>query len=102
MIFNRRIPLIFLLMMILCIVPVCPDAHAEGMVTFTQGLARTVLSVFEIPKAMIQDSGQVIFPLGIVTGTVRGSAKMVGGVLMGAVDMVRGAAPYAKYAMLFI
>ena len=66
----------------------------------TRGAGRIVGSVFAIPKAMLQDSTCVLFPFGIVTGAVRGTVQMVGGIVGGTVDVVRGSAPYAKYAAL--
>ena len=64
-----------------------------------QGLAKTLYAVFQLPASIVAGSVQS-FPLGIVTGTIAGSMKMVMGTAMGAVDMARGAAPYAKYAAL--
>lgn len=65
-----------------------------------RGASKLVGSVFAIPKAMLQDSGRVMFPFGLVTGAIRGTCQTVGGVVSGAVDLARGGAPYAKYAAL--
>lgn len=65
-----------------------------------RGGARILGSAFAIPKAMIQDSGRILFPFGIVTGALRGTVQTVGGIVGGAVDIARGGAPYAKYAAL--
>ena len=62
-----------------------------------RGVAKTVGAVFEIPKAMLVDSTQVMFPFGLLTGAVNGTFRTVGGAVGGALDMARGAAPYAKY-----
>ena len=65
-----------------------------------RGVGKIFGGVFAIPKAMLQDSGRVMFPFGIVTGAVRGTVQTVTGVLGGTFDIARGAAPYAKYAAL--
>ncbi len=65
-----------------------------------RGASKLVGSMFAIPKAMIQDTGRVMFPFGLVTGAVRGTFQTVTGVVSGAVDLARGGAPYAKYAAL--
>jgi hypothetical protein len=65
-----------------------------------RGASKLVGSIFAIPKAMLQDSGRVMFPFGLVTGAVRGTVQTVGGVVSGVADVARGGAPYAKYAAL--
>ena len=65
-----------------------------------RGAGKFLGSVFAIPKAMLQDSGRVMFPFGLVTGAVRGTVQMVGGIVGGAADVAQGSAPYAKYAAL--
>jgi hypothetical protein len=79
------------------------SAHAsdgQNISYIVRGASRIFGSVFAIPKAMIQDSQRIMFPFGIVTGAVRGTVGMVGGLLGGTMDTARGAAPYAKYAAL--
>ena len=65
-----------------------------------QGATQIVGSAFAIPKAMLQDSGHVMFPFGLVTGAIRGTVQTVTGILGGAMNVARGAAPYAKYAAI--
>lgn len=65
-----------------------------------RGAGKIVGGVFAIPKAMLQDSGRVMFPFGLITGAVRGTFQTVTGVVGGVVDVARGGAPYAKYAAL--
>lgn len=65
-----------------------------------RGASKIVGGMFAIPKAMLQDSGRVMFPFGLVTGAVRGTVQTVTGVVSGVVDVARGGAPYAKYAAL--
>lgn len=72
----------------------------ENVAYAARGASRIFGSLFAIPKAMLQDSGHVLFPFGIVTGAVRGTVQTVGGVVGGVADVARGAAPYAKYAAL--
>lgn len=59
-------------------------------------------SVFQIPKAILTHSAQQPFPLGVLTGTVDGSFRTIGGLLTGALETASGAAPYAKYMVFFI
>jgi len=81
--------------------PINPHASAASSVDYlTRGVVKTVTSVFYIPMEMIKDSTQILFPFGLVTGAVKGSIKTVGGLLGGAVDIARGAAPFAKYLVL--
>jgi hypothetical protein len=75
-------------------------AMGEDISYAARGAGKIVGSVFAIPKAMLQDSGRVLFPFGLVTGAVRGTVQTVTGVVSGVVDVARGGAPYAKYAAL--
>ncbi len=72
----------------------------EDIAYATRGASKIVGGVFAIPKAMLQDSGRVFFPFGLITGAVRGTVQTVTGVVGGVVDVARGGAPYAKYAAL--
>ena len=65
-----------------------------------RGAGKIMGGVFAVPKAMLQDSGRVLFPFGLVTGAIRGTVQTVTGVVGGVVDVARGGAPYAKYAAL--
>ncbi|MFA5159276.1 MAG: hypothetical protein WC484_02085 [Candidatus Omnitrophota bacterium] len=65
-----------------------------------RGASKIVGGVFAIPKAMLQDSGRVMFPFGLVTGAIRGTVQTVTGVVGGVADVARGSAPYAKYAAM--
>lgn len=64
-----------------------------------RGTARTLASTMEIPRTMLEHSAALPFPLGIATGALAGSFRTVLGVVAGAADIARGAAPYAKYAI---
>jgi hypothetical protein len=82
---------------ILCLIFAQP-CRADNIGLITRGLAKTLFSVFEIPRDMVMNSGTA-FPLGLVGGAVRGSMKAVVGTIAGVGDIARGAAPYAKYAV---
>lgn len=88
---------IFLLFFLTAVFLAPSTAHANPGLIF-RGLAKTVYAVAQVPANMIQGSAQS-FPLGMVTGAVAGTMKMAVGTVMGAADMARGAAPYAKYAV---
>ena len=77
-------------------------AHADSMGLLFRGVARTLFSAFEIPRSILEDSTRVMFPFGILTGTINGTLRMLTGTLAGGLDIARGAAPYAKYAVFFI
>lgn len=78
-----------------------PDLWANPPLIM-RGVAKTLFSVFEIPRSIMQQSSTGMFPLSLITGTLTGSVRMVMGTLGGALDIVQGAAPYAKYALLFV
>ena len=97
---QKHLRNLFLLSLLTALIFTAPrPAYADSVGLIIRGVARTLVSAFEIPKSMMEGSTQA-FPLGLVAGTVAGSMKMVAGTLMGAVDIARGAAPYAKYAVL--
>ena len=72
----------------------------EDVAYASRGAGKILGGVFAIPKAMLQDSGRMMFPFGLVTGAVRGTVQTVTGVVGGVTDVARGGAPYAKYAAL--
>jgi hypothetical protein len=75
-------------------------AVGEDISYAARGAGKIVGGVFAIPKAMVQDTGRIMFPFGLVTGAIRGTFQTVTGVVGGVVDVARGGAPYAKYAAL--
>ncbi len=77
-----------------------PPAYAD-MNMVAKGAGRTLYSAFSIPREMIGNAGTA-FPLGIVAGALDGGMKTVAGTVIGASEMARGAAPYAKYMLFFI
>lgn len=90
-----------LIVMSLLLIPSSGYAGVGEDVSYAaRGAGKIVGGVFAIPKAMLQDSGRVMFPFGLVTGAVRGTVQTVTGVVSGVVDVARGGAPYAKYAAL--
>jgi hypothetical protein len=97
-------PKTFLALMLVLSVLLTPASlyagDGENMGYLARGAGRIFGSMFAIPKAMLQDSGRVLFPLGLVTGAVRGTVQTVTGVVGGVVDVARGGAPYAQYAAL--
>ncbi len=91
------------LLLVLSVLLKSPPVFAEvgeDIAYATRGASKIVGGVFAIPKAMLQDSGRVLFPFGLVTGAIRGTVQTVTGVVGGVVDVARGGAPYAKYAAL--
>ncbi len=76
--------------------------EAQGIGYAAQGASKMISGVFAIPRSMMEDSGRMMFPLGILTGAVRGTVQTVAATLSGTFDMVRGAAPYAKYLIFFV
>ena len=49
----------------------------EDVAYASRGAGKILGGVFAIPKAMLQDSGRMMFPFGLVTGAVRGDRKSV-------------------------
>ena len=79
-----------------------PTAYAgdgNNIALIFRGVARTLFSTVEIPRAILQNPSRTPFPFNIVTGAVAGTFRTVAGTVGGAADMARGAAPYAKYAI---
>lgn len=77
-------------------------AYADSIGLIFQGVAKTLFSVFQLPKAMWAYTTELGFPVGLVAGTVLGTVDTVLSTLGGAADIARGAAPYAKYAVFLI
>lgn len=100
--FNAKTEAVITLLLVAAIVlMVAPaSAWADNNAYIMRGVARTLFSVFQLPKTMIQESVQ-FFPFGIVTGAVKGSLNTVLGTLGGLLDIAKGAAPYAKYVAPF-
>ena len=98
---NPKTFLVLLLVLSVLLIPSLGYAEMGEDVSYAaRGASKLVGSVFAIPKAMLQDSGRVMFPFGLVTGAIRGTFQTVTGVVSGTVDVARGAAPYAKYAAI--
>jgi len=78
--------------------------YADSIGLIFRGVTKIIAAPFQIPKKMMEHSSRsgILFPVGMATGAVAGSVSALTGSLSGAVDAARGAAPYAKYAVLFI
>lgn len=94
---NRFLRILFILIL-LGSVSFKPAYASNNIALITRGVARTLFSAFQIPATMMSNAGNA-FPIGLVTGAVSGTMKTVVGTVMGAADIARGAAPYAKYAI---
>ncbi len=97
----RRVPCLntkicFLFILVMAGLLFSPIAYADGIPLILRGVGRTIFSVLEIPKDMLINSTRA-FPLGLIGGTLTGVMKAVAGTVVGAADIARGAAPYAKY-----
>ena len=88
----------FILLILLGADLLSPSPARADVALIASGLAKTMYALVQVPANMIAGGAQS-FPLGIVTGAVAGTMKMAVGTVMGAADMARGAAPYAKYAI---
>ncbi len=81
----------------------CSQARAENPVrdvtTVAYGASQVAGGVLALPVEMLKGAAQS-FPFGILAGALRGTVKTFGGVLGGAFNIAKGAAPYAKYAAL--
>jgi len=93
--------LVLLLVLGVLLIPSLGYAEVGEDISYAaRGTGKILGGVFAIPKAMVQDSGRVMFPFGLLTGAIRGTFQTVTGVVGGALDVARGGAPYAKYAAL--
>lgn len=63
-----------------------------------RGVAKIMSAAFQLPGHLIQDSVKS-FPFGLVTGAVNGAFQTFWSVLSGGLDIAKGGAPYAKYAL---
>ncbi|HQB12583.1 MAG TPA: hypothetical protein PLX96_06375 [Candidatus Omnitrophota bacterium] len=100
---NKTVLSVSLAVIVVFLFNVVPDVWASdlrNMAYIQRGAGRILGSTLAIPTAMVQDSQCIMFPFGIVTGALRGTVQMVGGIVGGVVDVARGGAPYAKYAAL--
>ena len=89
---KKRILITFLFLLLF---GTAHPAYADlGLVA--SGVAKTLFSAVQIPKDMMANAGTA-FPIGLLVGAVSGAVKTVIGTGMGAFDIARGAAPYAKY-----
>jgi len=84
------------------ITSICFSAYAENPIRdigiVAGGASKVIGGVFALPTEILKGGFQS-FPFGLVTGTVKGTVKTLGGVLGGTLQMAKGAAPYAKYAV---
>ena len=99
---RRKIGFILIVIMLLTLLTPTDVLAGSKDGYLVRGVGRTLFSVIEIPKAMIQDSQNVTFPFGLITGVVKGTFKMIGNTLLGVGDIAYGALPYAKYAVFFV
>ncbi len=96
---KKYLVFLILSLMILSFIP--PVAYADNLGFIARGIGKTLSSVFQIPRSLLQN-GAHAFPLGLVYGVIDGSLKTVTGALSGVFDIARGGAPYAKYALLCV
>ena len=73
---------------------------ADSLDYATRGVSRVMKGAVSVPSSLVQDSKRTVFPFGILKGAVRGTLNAIVWAVGGAVDIVRGAAPYAKYLLL--
>jgi len=67
-----------------------------------RGTSRILTAPMRGASTAINQSTRQPFPFGLVAGTLNGTVQTVAGVLSGAIDLARGAVPYAKYLVFFI
>lgn len=96
---KRRLSCIFIFLAS-CFLLFPAVTYADMGLVF-RGLARTVSAAFELPFQLMRGGTQA-FPLGLLSSAISGSMRTMAGTLLGAIDMARGAAPYAKYMVFLI
>ncbi len=65
-----------------------------------RGTGKALGAAMSIPAGMMAGAARGGFPFGMIGGILQGTFSAVGNVVSGAFDLARGAAPYAKYAIL--
>lgn len=91
---------LFSLLFFLCLSrPAFAENPIRDTVTILTGASQIAGGALALPTEILKGTVSS-FPFGIITGTIRGTAKTLKGVLGGSFNVVRGAAPYAKYAAL--
>ena len=91
-----KVLLFFFLTIAVCAVARAEDPLRDAGYVAT-GASQVVGGALALPVEILKGATQS-FPFGILAGAMRGTVKTLGGVLGGAFNMARGAAPYAKYA----
>lgn len=97
---KKNLLLLVVLVNVICLTT--PGSAYANPGLILRGVARTLGAAFEIPRAMMEDSFKSMFPLGLVTGALRGTVKTVTGLVGGGMDIAQGGAPYAKYAAFLL
>ena len=73
----------------------------ENFYYLSRGFFRVLTAVFQIPRYLIQRTLTEPIGLGTVDGVLDGTFYAVSELSQGALEMGRGAAPYAKYLVFF-
>ena len=97
---HKKTALILIVVLLFSMFSVPQELYAANSAGYAvRGLTRLIYGIIAIPRNILSHSKRVIFPLGILTGTAQGAWEMVSWTLGGAFDLLKGAAPYAKYAV---
>ena len=75
--------------------------HEENVDHLSNGFFRILTAAFQIPRYLLQKTLNEPIGLGTIDGALQGAYYAVAEVSGGALEMVRGAAPYAKYLIFF-
>ena len=67
-----------------------------------RGFFRILTAAFQIPRYLIYKTLSEPLGLGTVDGALQGAFYSVAELSGGALDIARGAAPYAKYSLFFL
>ncbi len=78
------------------------EQHDRNFTYIGRGVYRILGAVFQIPRYMLYKTMSRPLGLGTVDGALAGTFEAVSSLTRGALDIGRGAAPYAKYAVFFI
>ena len=90
----------FSLLCLILFIGMAKTVFAEDTGLFARGAIEIIVAPLEIPRQIILDSTQHVFPFGILTGVLSGSVKAVSRTFCGVKAMARSGAPYAKYFFL--
>ena len=102
---QKRVGFFVLLAVTLVFLIPHPGLYADDDTNFayiSRGFFRILTAAFQIPRYLLYKTLSEPIGLGTVDGALTGAYYAVAELSGGALDIARGAAPYAKYMVFFL